>query len=80
MIEKRDMCVGCPPEMGCREMGCPYVNVEVTVCDRCGHDAAYNIDGEDLCERCATNYVKDAFQSLLLEEQADCLGINLNEI
>lgn len=80
MKEIRDECVGCPPEMGCLGIGCPYRNVEVTTCDQCGKDASYNIDGEDLCERCAADYLLEAFKSLTLEEQAECLGIDLKDI
>ncbi len=80
MIKKCDECVGCPPEMGCLGNGCPYMNMEVKVCDCCRDDAAYSIDGEDLCERCAAEYLNEAFKSLSLEEQAECLGVDLDKI
>lgn len=80
MKEIRDECVGCPPEMGCMGRNCPYANVEVTICDRCREDANYNIDGEDLCEDCAKKYLIELFQSLSLQEQAELLDIELEEL
>ncbi len=75
MIGKRDGCVGCPPEMGCMGRGCPYMDVEVTVCDKCRSDAVCNIDGEDLCEDCAQRSLIEMFQMLSLREQAELLDV-----
>lgn len=80
MIEVRDECVCCPPEMGCLGRSCPYIDVEVTICDRCREDAVYNIDGEDFCETCAEKYLTELFQELSLKEQAEILGVELEEL
>ncbi len=80
MKETRDECVGCPPGMGCMGRSCPYANVEVTICDKCREDAAYNIDGEDFCEDCAQKYLTELFQSLSLQEQAELLDVELEEL
>ena len=71
MIVVRDECVGCPSEMGCIGSSCPYMNVEVAVCDNCGEDAVYNIDGYDYCEDHATDYLMSEFESLSLREQSE---------
>ena len=71
MIVVRDECVGCPSEMGCMGSSCPYMNVEVAVCDNCGEDAVYNIDGYDYCEDHATDYLMSEFESLSLREQSE---------
>ena len=52
MIRYENECVGCPPERGCLGSGCPNRNVPYYYCDKCGDDAEYNFDGEDLCEDC----------------------------
>lgn len=76
----RDECVGCPPEMGCLGRGCPYANVEVTVCDKCGDDASYKLDGEDYCENCATEYVEHIYDTLSFKEKCELLDIELEEL
>lgn len=54
MIEYRNNCVGCPPEMGCLGNACPMVNVKYCICDKCGVDIDeyYEFDGKQLCEEC----------------------------
>lgn len=49
-----DMCVGCPPEMGCMGSVCPNRNVEIVYCDECGeeNETIYEFDGEELCLNC----------------------------
>ncbi|MCM1062690.1 MAG: hypothetical protein NC452_20785 [Eubacterium sp.] len=80
MIKIRNECVCCPPEMGCLGGTCPYVNVKRAVCDECGADAIYRIDGEDYCDTHVRKYLRDIFDSLLAEEQAECLGIDFETI
>jgi hypothetical protein len=57
MMKIEDHCVGCPPEMGCIGSLCPYNEVEVHYCDRCGAelDDIYRWDDEELCEECLLN-------------------------
>ncbi len=56
MIEYKDDCVGCPPEMGCRGSGCPLSNVPHWYCDDCEDEMdpfdlrLYN--GKMLCREC----------------------------
>lgn len=71
MIEVRDECVGCPPEMGCLGNSCPYMNVEYRVCDTCSSDAEYKINGEDYCYDCAKGYIESIFYSLSLKEKSE---------
>lgn len=53
MIEYRDQCVGCPPEMGCLGNSCPNKNVPYHACDHCGvsedDEKIYEYEGEELC-------------------------------
>lgn len=71
MIEVRDECVGCPPEMGCLGNSCPYMNVERRVCNTCRSDAEYEIDGEDYCYDHAKGYIESIFHSLSLKEKSE---------
>ena len=48
-----DLCVGCPPEIGCFGNACPYKNVPVYYCDECGDQAPLYIwDNLELCLDC----------------------------
>ncbi|MCM1168063.1 MAG: hypothetical protein NC299_18180 [Lachnospiraceae bacterium] len=80
MITRRDECVCCSPEMGCLGRSCPYVDVVVTICDRCKEDAIYNINGEDFCETCAEEYLMELFQECSLKEQAKRLDVDFEEL
>lgn len=54
-VRYEDLCVGCPPELGCMGSACQNRNVGITVCDKCGDDIvwdSHNEDGEDLCDSC----------------------------
>lgn len=72
MKEIRDECVGCPSEIGCMGLGCPYKNAEYTVCDDCGDDAYYNVDGAELCEDCTDKLINNTFDELSLDEKIEC--------
>ena len=65
MICYEDECVGCPPEMGCRGLGCPNRNVPRLHCDRCDEEreTLYAFDGEELCEDC----LLDNFEKITLD-------------
>lgn len=72
-------CVDCG--LPCLGNSCPYRNVLVYYCDVCGGEGAdYTIDGEDYCEDCAKEYMKDAFDDLTLSEQAEVLNIDMHSI
>lgn len=48
-----DMCVGCPPEMGCLGDSCPQRNSLVFKCDNCeSEDEIYEFEGQELCIEC----------------------------
>lgn len=75
MIKHENQCVGCPTEMGCLGSSCPYMNVEVRCCEYCGDEAYCCIDGEDLCEQCAEETLKECFDNLTISEMAEALGV-----
>lgn len=66
--------------MGCLGIGCRYLNVEVTLCDRCGSDAIYNIDGDDYCEDCAEKYLTECFNDMSIEDRAKAVGADFTII
>jgi len=67
--------------MGCLGRICRYVDVPVDYCDSCnGEGAKYRIDGEDYCEECAKEYLKDIFNDLTIIEQAEVLDIDIERI
>lgn len=67
-------CVDCG--LPCLGSSCSYRNVRVFYCDACGDEGAiYRIDGEDYCEECAKEYLKDTFDELTLTEQAEILDV-----
>lgn len=76
MIKHKDQCVGCPSEMGCLGIACPYTNVEVRVCDECGDSAYYIIEGMDLCEQCAEEFLDKNFSEMSMPEKIECLGLD----
>lgn len=62
MIVYEDMCVGCPPELGCLGRGCPYGEpIPIHVCDRCENnsdDCLYIYEDEELCYNCVYDQIK----------------------
>lgn len=81
MRKYENECVGCPPERGCLGSQCPYVDVPRDYCDLCGTEGAtYRIDGEDYCEDCAKEFLRDMFDNLTITEKAEILGIDISEI
>ena len=48
-----DLCVGCPPEIGCLGSTCPHKNVPVYYCDECEEqNELYEFEGQELCADC----------------------------
>ncbi len=78
MIRIRDECVGCPSDMGCMGNSCPYINVPVHICDNrgCDCEAEYNIDGDEFCESCTIDYIKDVFNSLNFTQKIETVTDN----
>lgn len=76
MILHEDMCVGCPPEIGCLGETCPYKNVPVPYCDECGDIAIYNLDGKDLCEDCFGEFVQEEINCYSNSDIASLLNMN----
>jgi len=59
MIEYRNECVGCPPEICCGA-SCSKLSVRVMICDDCGdevQDLWYGNDGNMYCKYCITGYI-----------------------
>ena len=52
MTGRRDECVDCG--LPCMGSGCPYRNMLVLTCDKCGHEVneLFDLDGEQLCDEC----------------------------
>ena len=74
-------CVGCPTELGCLGGACPYMHMHVDYCDECGDDGAeYKIDGIDMCETCAKDYLMDAFKDMTVPDMASVLDIECEYI
>ena len=80
MIKYEDECVGCPEDMGCLGSACPNLNVERHYCDTCGKEARYNIEGQDFCRTCADIFLTDLFRTLSLEDKADLLDIDVEDL
>ena len=82
MLITRNECVGC--ETCTLGFGCPLLNVRYRFCDVCDPDdeeeAVYNIDGQDTCEDCAYEYLKELFNGCTIEEQADALGVQFERL
>lgn len=68
MIEYKDDCVGCPPEMGCRGSGCPLSNVPHWYCDDCQEEfppsELRRYDGDMLCRCCLMERAWDNAESV----------------
>ena len=76
MLRVENQCVDCG--LPCIHNACPYYRVPVYYCDICGNeDAGYTIEGQDYCEDCAKEYLKDAFNNLTVSEKAKALDIDL---
>ena len=79
MRKNENHCVQC--DLPCIGRACPYVNVEVVICDVCDElDATYHIDGEDYCEECAKRYMQSVFDELAITERAEVLGLDISRI
>lgn len=72
-------CVGCG--LPCRLDGCEH---EDWICDVCGAEAEYTIDGIDMCDACAKEYLmgklKDCIsdygaENLLFDAFDECLSV-----
>ena len=81
MKTTENFCVQCPSELGCLgASACPYMNVEVHYCDKCGDYAKYTIDDErDYCEKCAEKYLNELWDECTIDEKAALLGIIFEE-
>ena len=80
MRKYENECVGCPPEMGCM-ISCPYKNVPRDYCDvYTDRLADCKLDGEDMCEDCANEYLQGIFDELNIREKAEALEINFSEL
>lgn len=80
MIKYENQCVDCG--LPCLGSSCPNRNVAVCYCDECGDECGeyYEIDGEHYCEDCAKQYLREYFDDLSLNEQAEILDINMKGV
>lgn len=53
--------------------------VNCPVCEECGDEGFYKLDGEVLCEGCASERTDRILNNLSIEEAAEALGIELIE-
>jgi len=77
-----DNCVGCTSlGMTCLGGACPNSPREVAFCDTHTDEYAdYIIDGEELCEDCAKEYLLDLFKDHLISEQAEMLDVTFEDL
>lgn len=76
MVRIESHCVHCG--LPCLCDGCPNYRVRVHYCDVCDTEGAeYTMDGQDFCEDCAKDYLRDAFSDLTVTEQARLLDIDI---
>lgn len=83
MIRYENHCCDCAvPGYPCEGDACPNINVLVYYCDICSNDspAEYIFEDEHYCEECATEYLKEVFESLTVLEQAEKLNISLQRL
>lgn len=83
MIKYENHCCDCAvPGYPCIGNACPYVNIPVYYCDSCNDDtlAVCIIDDRHYCEEHAKDYLKEAFEDLTIEEQAEVLDVLFKEL
>ena len=71
-------CVDCG--LPCLGQSCPHWERVDYYCDNCNDYAEYTVDGEELCEKCTEDYIKEVASSLSIYEKAELLGIDLKRI
>lgn len=54
MVIYKDECVGCPPELGCLGLTCPYKDVPYYFCDMCNKEVKLLVkyEGSEYCLNC----------------------------
>ena len=73
-VKYESFCVGCRPDLHCLGAACPYhAPSPVFYCDICEEAAEYRIDGNDLCEDHAKEYLVELFKGLTVKEMAELL-------
>lgn len=83
MIKYENQCCDCAvPAYPCIGDSCSFQHVPIYYCDYCKNECGilYEIDGDQYCEDCTKDYLKEAFDDLSITEQADVLGIEMKEI
>lgn len=82
-IKYENQCCDCAvPAYPCKESDCPLLRVPIYYCDYCGCNcnSLYDIEGEQYCEDCTKKYLKEVFEDLSVEEQAQILEVNMREV
>ena len=59
---------------------CRYKKVEICECDRCGKEADYWVDWEDLCAECFRDYLDEGFHELSTLDRAELLGVKYEKL
>ena len=74
MIKTINECYGCPRPC-CSH--CSQSSVEVRICDDCcDEEADYRVDGEDLCEGCLRERLREELQEMLDDvNNGSCLNV-----
>ena len=78
-VKYESFCVGCKPDLPCLGAACPYHTPSpVFYCDICGEAAEYRIDGSDLCEECAKDYLTERFRDYPIREMAQLVDADFS--
>lgn len=78
-IKYESLCVGCAPDLPCMGSSCSlYAPSPVILCDVCENSAEYRIDGSDLCEECAKDYLTERFRDYPIREMAQLVDADFS--
>lgn len=84
MIKHENHCCDCAvPGYPCMGKSCPYINVQVYYCDQCDediHTVVYEFEDGHYCESCVKELLREAFESLTTQEQAEALNLLLKSL
>lgn len=78
MIKCENNCVDCG--LPCLGNNCPYSKQTIMVCDNCKAetDKLYDYEGEEYCNDCFDDILKDVFDELSVKEKAKILEIDFS--
>ncbi len=77
-LRRESDCVGCG--LPCLGRSCPHWERIYFECDKCGNEnAIYEIDGEDFCENCAKEIIKNEWFNKSINEKISALKDDIDE-